>query len=201
MTKTLLLMRHGKSSWKDKKIPDYERPLKKRGKAASAEIGKILRENELIPQAILSSPALRASETAEIVAKESGFPGKITFIYSFYMAEPDVYINYLKGLDDSLERVMIVSHNPGLEAFMQLLDGRLEALPTGSMVYLCLNINHWSNLSFETDAEMIGFWDPETELEHKKEAIEKREQEMAKDKKDKKDKKEKKQKKEKKEKK
>ena len=201
MTKTLLLMRHGKSSWKDKKIPDRERPLKKRGKAASAEIGKILRENELIPQAILSSPALRASETAEIVAKESGFPGKVTFIDSFYMAEPDVYINYLKGLDDSLERVMIVSHNPGLEAFMQLLDGRLEALPTGSMVYLCLNINHWSNLSFETDAEMIGFWDPETELEHKKEALEKREREMAKDKKDKKDKKEKKQKKEKKEKK
>jgi len=201
MTKTLLLMRHGKSSWKDKKIPDHERPLKKRGKAASAEIGKILRENELIPQAILSSPALRASETAEIVAKESGFPGKVTFIDSFYMAEPDVYIDYLKGLDDSLERVMIVSHNPGLEAFMQLLDGRLEALPTGSMVYLCLNINHWSNLSFETDAEMIGFWDPETELEHKKEALEKREREMAKDKKDKKDKKEKKQKKEKKDKK
>ena len=201
MTKTLLLMRHGKSSWKDKKIPDRERPLKKRGKAASAEIGKILRENELIPQAILSSPALRASETAEIVAKESGFPGKVTFIDSFYMAEPDVYINYLKGLDDSLERVMIVSHNPGLEAFMQLLDGRLEALPTGSMVYLCLNINHWSNLSFETDAEMIGFWDPETELEHKKEALEKREREMAKDKKDKKDKKEKKHKKEKKDKK
>jgi phosphohistidine phosphatase len=201
MTKTLLLMRHGKSSWKDKKIPDHERPLKKRGKAASAEIGKILRENELIPQAILSSPALRASETAEIVVKESGFPGKVTFIDSFYMAEPDVYIDYLKGLDDSLERVMIVSHNPGLEAFMQLLDGRLEALPTGSMVYLCLNINHWSDLSFESDAEMIGFWDPETELEHKKEALEKREQEMAKDKKDKKDKKEKKQKKEKKEKK
>ena len=201
MTKTLLLMRHGKSSWKDKKIPDYERPLKKRGKAAAVEIGNILRENELIPQAILSSPASRASETAEIVAKESGFPGKITFIDSFYMAEPDVYIDYLKSLDDSLERVMIVSHNPGLEAFMQLLDGRLEALPTGSMVYLCLNINHWSDLSFETDAELIGFWDPETELEHKKEALEKREQEMAKDKKDKKDKKEKKQKKDKKDKK
>lgn len=201
MTKTLLLMRHGKSSWKDKKIPDHERPLKKRGKAASAEIGKILRENELIPQAILSSTALRASETAEIVAKESGFPGKVTFIDSFYMAEPDVYIDYLKGLDDSLERVMIVSHNPGLEAFMQLLDGRLEALPTGSMVYLCFNINHWSDLSLETDAELIGFWDPETELEHKKEVLEKREQEMAKDKKDKKDKKEKKQKKEKKDKK
>ena len=202
MTKTLLLMRHGKSSWKDKKIPDYERPLKKRGKAAAVEIGNILRENELIPQAILSSPASRASETAEIVAKESGFAGKITFIDSFYMAEPDVYIDYLKSLDDSLERVMVVSHNPGLEAFMQLLDGRLEALPTGSMAYLCLDINHWSDLSFETDAELIGFWDAETELEQKKEkeTLEKEEKEMAKDKKDKekKDKKEKKEKKEKK---
>jgi len=97
---------------------------------------------------------------------------------------------------------MIVSHNPGLEAFMQLLDGRLEALPTGSMAYLCLDINHWSDLSFETDAELIGFWDAETELEQKKEkeTLEKEEKEMAKDKKDKekKDKKEKKEKKEKK---
>jgi phosphohistidine phosphatase len=202
MTKTLLLMRHGKSSWKDKKIPDFKRPLKKRGKAASAEIGRILRENELIPQVILSSPALRASQTAEIVAQESGFPIKVTFVDSFYMAEPDVYFKYLSGLDESLERVLIVSHNPGLEAFMQLLDGKLEALPTGSLAYLSLDIKKWSDLSMETDAELIGFWDPETELELKKvkETIVTEEQEMAKDKKDKKgkDKKEKKEKKEKK---
>jgi phosphohistidine phosphatase len=202
MTKTLLLMRHGKSSWKDKKIPDYDRPLKKRGKVAAIEIGNVLRENELIPQVILSSPASRASETAEIVAKESGFPGKVTFIDSFYMAEPDVYVDYLKSLDDELERVMVVSHNPGLEAFMQLLDGHLEALPTGSLAYLCLDIDHWSELSLETDAELIGFWDAEAELEDKteKETQEMEEKEMAKDKKDKekKDKKEKKEKKEKK---
>jgi len=98
----------------------------------------------------------------------SGFAGQVTYIDSFYMAEPHIYFEFLNSLDDSLERVMIVSHNPGLEAFLQLLDGKLEALPTASLAYLSLDIDHWADLSMETDAELIGFWDPESEKEPKK---------------------------------
>ncbi len=203
MAKTLLLMRHGKSSWKDKDIPDIKRPLKKRGAADSAEIGEVLKENELVSQAIFSSPALRASQTAEIVAKVSDFPGQVTYVDSFYMAEPHTYFEFLNGLDDALERVMIISHNPGLEAFLQILDGKLEALPTASLAYLSLDIDHWADLSMDSSAELIGFWDPEAEEEkeqkkekskaEKKDHVEKKEKKEKKEKeKSKKEKKEKK---------
>lgn len=192
MAKTLLLMRHGKSSWKDKSLPDKKRPLKKRGAVASANIGEILKENELIPQIILSSPALRASQTAEIVAKVCDFSNKITYVDSFYMGEPNDFFKYLRNLDDGMERVLIIAHNPGLEALMQILDGKVDALPTSAMAYISLGINHWSDLGSETSGELVGFWDPEKEEEAEKE------KEMGKDKKDKKDKKEKKEKKDKK---
>ncbi len=195
MAKTLLLMRHAKSSWSDKKLPDFQRPLKKRGAIASAEIAEILRENELIPQVILSSPALRASQTAEIVAKVCNLEQKITYVNSFYMGEVREFIEQLQKLDDSLERVMIIAHNPGLEAFMQTLDGKLDALPTAALAYISLDLHHWSEISKDTTGELVGYWDPENLEKQAKE------QEMGKDKKDKKDKKEKKEKKEKKDKK
>ena len=195
MAKTLLLMRHGKSSWRDKTLPDFQRPLKQRGAEAAAEIAEILHENELIPQIILSSPALRASQTAEIIAKVCNLEQKITYVNSFYMGETREFVEQLHQLDDGLERVMIVAHNPGLEAFMQLLDGKLEALPTAALAYISLDLHKWSDFTKDTTGELIGYWDPEILEEQAKES------EMGKDKKDKKDKKEKKEKKEKKDKK
>jgi len=195
MAKTLLLMRHAKSSWHDKDLPDYQRPLKKRGAEDAAEIAEVLRENELVPQIILSSPALRASQTAEIVAKVCHLDQKITYVNSFYMGEVHEFVEQLSKLDDSLERVMIVAHNPGLEAFMQLLDGKIEALPTAALAYISLDLHKWSDITKDSTGELIGYWDPENLDKQAQES------EMGKNKKDKKDKKEKKEKKEKKDKK
>ena len=90
---------------------------------------------------------------------------------------------------------MIIAHNPGLEAFLQLLDGKLVALPTAALAYISLDLHKWSDFSKHTTGELIGYWDPENLEEHAKE------HEMGKDKKYKKDKKDKKEKKEKKDKK
>ena len=186
MAKTLLLMRHAKSSWHDKDLPDYQRPLKKSGVEASAEIAEVMLANELVPQLILSSPALRASQTAEIVARVCNLEQNITYVNSFYMGEVREFVEKLQHLDDSLERVMIIAHNPGLEAFLQLLDGKLVALPTAALAYISLDLHKWSDFSKHTTGELIGYWDPENLEEHAKE------HEMGKDKKDKKEKKEKK---------
>ncbi|HPS32777.1 MAG TPA: histidine phosphatase family protein [Anaerolineaceae bacterium] len=195
MAKTLLLMRHAKSSWHDKDLPDYQRPLKKRGAEDAAEIAEVLRENELVPQIILSSPALRASQTAEIVAKVCNLEQKINYVNSFYMGEVREFVEQLQQLDDGLERVMIIAHNPGLEAFMQLLDGKIEALPTAALAYISLDLHKWSDITKDSTGELIGYWDPENLDKQAQES------EMGKNKKDKKDKKEKKEKKEKKDKK
>ena len=161
MTKILLLMRHGKSSWKEKGIADEKRPLKKRGEQAATMIGRTLKVNEIMPGLILSSPAKRARHTAEIVAKECGYGSKPELIDSFYMGEPANFIARLQQVPADKDHVMIVGHNPGLEAFLQLLDGKVDALPTGSLAVLRIEIPTWEALSMESNGNLIAFWDPE----------------------------------------
>jgi len=195
MTKTLLILRHAKSSWKDEKLKDIDRPLKRRGGEDAVVIGKVLTMAELVPQVILSSPAKRAKQTAELVVSEAKFKGELRFVDAFYMGEPENYIGELKKLPDEIERVMIVGHNPGLEALLQLLDGKVNSLPTGSLAYLVLDIKHWSDLTKSTVGELISFWEADEidlkEMEEKmgKDKDKKDKKDKKKDKKDKKDKK------------
>jgi phosphohistidine phosphatase len=158
--KTVLLMRHAKSSWKDHSMPDMERPLNKRGKKDAARMSSLLKDKELVPKEILSSPAVRAKMTAEAVAEKSGFKGKIEYQDNFYLAEPPVYAAALKALPDDVERVMLIGHNPGLEALVQILSGQIESLPTAAIAYLVVPVKHWSELDGETRAEIIEIWQP-----------------------------------------
>jgi len=158
--KTLLLMRHAKSSWKDTKLEDIKRPLNKRGRKTAPRMGELLKEAELVPQTILSSTALRARQTAEAVAEKMEYIGEIIYVDDFYMAEPPAYIKRLKKLPAHFERVLVIGHNPGLEALMQTLCGQVEALPTGSIAYLSLPIKEWGEMSGEVHGELIDLWRP-----------------------------------------
>lgn len=202
MSKTLILMRHAKSSWKDKDLKDFDRPLKKRGENAAQLIGKALLLTDNLPDVIFSSPAKRAQETAELVIKHADYKGTIEFFDSFYMGEPNNYIEVLREIPDDIEKVLLIGHNPGLEALLQMLEGKVNALPTAAVAFLELEMKHWQDLNPSTVGELVNFWDPD-EMD-----LEEIEEKMAKDKKDKekkvekkKDKKDKKVKKEKKEKK
>lgn len=193
MSKKIMLMRHGKSSWKDKELKDFDRPLKKKGHESSEKIGKLLKASGMLPDLIFSSPAKRASETAEIVAKEIGHDA-ILYVDSFYMGEPEDYITPLKELTDDVKRVLIIGHNPGLEALLQVLEGKVNVLSTGALACLELELKKWKNLNPSTVGELVTFWDPdEIDLDDALKEIEK----SQKEKKDKKEKKEKKDKKEK----
>ena len=185
MSKKIMLMRHGKSSWKDKELKDFDRPLKKKGVESSETIGKLLKASGMIPDLIFSSPAKRASETAEIVAKEINVD-EIHYVDSFYMGEPANYIQPLKELDDNVKRVLVIGHNPGLEALLQMLEGKVNVLSTGSLACLELELKQWRNLNPSTVGELTTFWDPD-ELD-----LDEFMEELAKKKKNKKDKKEKK---------
>jgi phosphohistidine phosphatase len=210
MTKRLMLLRHAKSSWKDKHLKDFDRPLKKKGEETAELIGKILAHDGYLPDLILSSPAKRASQTTEIVNEYSGLKGSTQFVEAFYMAEPGEYIQALRELPDSVNSVMVVGHNPGLEALLQMLEGKVNALSTGALAILELELTHWSDLNSSTVGKLSKFWDPDEmdlkEIEEKmakdkKEKEEKVKEEKVKEKKDKKEKKGKKEKKEKKDKK
>jgi phosphohistidine phosphatase len=207
MTKTLMLLRHAKSSWKDKHLKDFDRPLKKKGEDTAELIGKILAHGGFLPDLVLSSPAKRAKETIEIVNKNSGHKSSTQFVETFYMAEPGEYIRALRELPDKVNSVMLVGHNPGLEALLQMLEGKVNALSTGALAIVELELTHWADLNGSTVGKLLKFWDPEEmdlkEIEEKmaKDKKDKEPKVKDKDKKDKKDKKEKKEKKDKKDKK
>lgn len=158
--KTLLLMRHGKSSWKHPELSDRERPLTKRGIRASLHMGEFMVLKELVPQKIITSSAVRALETARLLAQKCQREDAIIAVDELYLAEPDLYINYLKTLPDDLERVMVVGHNPGLESLLQMLSGRIEMLTTAVVAFLSLPIKSWSELSSETEGDLIELWRP-----------------------------------------
>ncbi len=167
--KTLLLMRHAKSSWKDDKLEDHERPLKKRGKKDTKRIATVLQENKLIPDLIISSSAVRARETAEIVAKKVSYAGKIIIMDDLYMGEPQDFLNTLSILNNAFSTVMIVAHNPGLEAYLQILDGEIESVPTGALGHLTLTLDDWKDISLETIGKLVNLWKPK-ELREKEES-------------------------------
>lgn len=158
--KTLFLMRHAKSSWKDDSLADHERPLKKRGKKDIKLIAKVIKKNDLKPDLIITSSAVRAKETAELLAEAIGFKGKIVVSDDLYMGEPSDYMEILTDIKEKFGSVLIVGHNPGLEAYLQIIDGEIEALPTAGLGYLMLAVDEWEDITLETMGDLVGFWKP-----------------------------------------
>ena len=158
--KTLLLMRHAKSSWKRKKLRDHDRPLSKRGKRDAPLMGEFLLTQCLVPDLILSSTAKRARKTAEKVGAACGLETPPTLADDLYPGDEDIFWQVIAGLDDKFERVMIVGHNPALEEFLALLLGRSELMPTGAIADVSLPIASWQHFTTDTLGTLLYRWCP-----------------------------------------
>jgi len=106
--KTLLIMRHAKSSWKEQELPDHDRPLKKRGRKDIINMAKILKKKALIPELILSSSAVRAKDTATLMAEKLNYKGEVELVDDLYMAEPETYIQKIATVPDKVEKLLVV---------------------------------------------------------------------------------------------
>ena len=152
MSRTLILLRHGKSDWSTDK-DDFDRPLKKRGKNASSLVGKWLNANDRVPDFVITSPAKRAMQTAGIACEAMGI--KEEDIYSrkhIYLATPEELLYVLEDCPQQAQCVMMVGHNPGLEELLYYLvngsmtipeDGKL--MPTATLAILEMP-DTWKNL-------------------------------------------------------
>lgn len=158
--KTLLIFRHAKSSWDDPSLDDHDRPLNARGLKTAVRMGQLIKETNLLPKAILSSSAVRAMETAKIIAKSSGYHGKILKAGNFFPGETDDYLQALSGQNDQCSIIMIVGHNPGLEVFLEHLTGRKEPLPTAALAQVKLPIDSWAQLTQKTRGTLINIYRP-----------------------------------------
>src|SRR5215217_6188343 len=126
--KTLYVLRHAKSSWENNDLADFDRPLNDRGKKAAPLMGEVIKSNGFAPELILSSPAVRARETARLVKESAGLHAEIKHNERIYEASPQTLQYIAASIDDRFNSAMIVGHNPGMEGFVRLLTGRLEPM-------------------------------------------------------------------------
>ncbi len=158
--KTLLILRHAKSSWSDASLSDHDRPLNKRGKGDAPKMGSLLRAEELTPDLIISSSAKRAIRTAEGVAETCGFDGQIIATRDLYHADPESYFEVLRLLGERNAVVMVVGHNPGMEELLESLTGEWVRMPTAALAEVRMNTDDWSSVSDGTSGELANLWLP-----------------------------------------
>lgn len=158
--KTLLILRHAKSSWGNASLSDFARPLNKRGKYDAPRMGKLLRQEELTPDLIVSSAAKRALTTANLVADAADCPNPIVVTRDFYLADPEAYIAHLSTLSDLYKTVMVVGHNPGMEELVTQLGGGYEVMPTAALAHFELDIANWHALDDVTTGTLQAIWRP-----------------------------------------
>jgi phosphohistidine phosphatase len=158
--KTLLLLRHAKSSWKDSDIDDHERPLNKRGKRDAPRMGRLLRDENLLPDLIVTSSARRCRKTAEHVIQSSGYRGETRITSGLYEATGEMLRTFLAGVAPETVRLLLIAHNPGLEELLEPLAGEYTPLTTAALAHLELPIEHWSDLTPETRGKLVHLWQP-----------------------------------------
>jgi phosphohistidine phosphatase len=158
--KTLLILRHAKSSWSEEDLSDHERPLNKRGRRDAPRMGKLIGEKGLQPQLIICSGAKRTRETVELVTAACGYKGELRFSEALYAAAAEAYINVLRELEEWYERVMVVGHNPGLEELLEGLTKEEQTLPTAALALVALPIQTWQELKGSTEGRLTDLWVP-----------------------------------------
>lgn len=144
--KTLYLLRHAKSSWKDETLADIERPLNGRGRKAAKTVGAFLKKEEIVLDLVLSSSAVRARETTDLVIKAASFSTELRFDERIYEAEAQRLLGVVNQIEPGKKSVLLVGHNPGLEELLKLLTGVEETMPTGALSKVVLSASAWDGI-------------------------------------------------------
>lgn len=147
--KTLLVLRHAKSSWKESGLADFERPLNARGKRASDLIGRFLRKKKPFPDLVLCSTATRARETVRLVLEAARLVVEVRYDQRLYLASADRLIEIVCEIEEDRGNVLLVGHNPGMEELIPRLTGETVSMPTAALAKIDLDVDEWSALPME----------------------------------------------------
>ena len=157
--KTLILIRHAKSSWDDPSLADFDRPLNERGKKDAPEMAKRLADKKIEPDALVTSPAKRAKQTSTRFAKEFDFKKKnIVLEPKLYEAGEGNFYEVIENLKNKWDTVAIVSHNPGITSFANsLTETKIDDMPTAGIVAIKIDTKKWAD--FRTSKKEFWFFD------------------------------------------
>jgi phosphohistidine phosphatase len=143
--KTLILFRHGKSDWTAGGLDDHERPLAKRGIKASGVMGKFLQKARQIPQAALTSSALRARSSLELAFEGGGWKCPVRVTNGLYDVDPEDVLGEIQQEPDTTERLLLVGHQPTWSQFASLMIGGGDiGMPTACLLRMDFDCNSWS---------------------------------------------------------
>lgn len=143
---TLYLMRHAKSDWSDAALSDFERPLNKRGLEAAPKMAQVLKQQNLAPDAVVSSPAVRARTTAEIVCEINEWKEILRLDARIYEASTQTLI-YLLAEFNEARSILLFGHNPAFENLASFLCGETLEMPTAAFVEIKLDIKSWDEIA------------------------------------------------------
>jgi phosphohistidine phosphatase len=158
--RTLYLLRHAKSSWKDETLRDFDRPLKGRGRRAAEQMGEVLAEEKLKSPLVISSPAVRARETTELVLESAGLKVKPRFEERIYEADVRTLLALVQSIADSSDTAIMVGHNPGFENLLSYLTGDNRHMPTSALAKIEFDVASWSEVSEEESGRLELFVTP-----------------------------------------
>lgn len=148
--KTLFLLRHAKSSWKDKNLDDFDRPLKKVGLGDAQLMGKLLRQREIGLDLVISSSAERARQTTQLVLMSAGLQVEVRYDDRIYEAGMRRLLTLVSRLDNQANSVMLVGHNPGFEELLKTLTGEVHSMPTATLAGIEFDVDDWSQVKART---------------------------------------------------
>jgi len=155
--KTIILIRHAKSSWKFPELKDMDRPLNKRGLNDAPLMGKILKGHNLMPDLIMTSPAVRTSITAKTIAQAVGFNElQIVTEPGLYLESKSKLLKVINNIDDRYATVFIVGHNPGLTDLANSLTGEsIDNIPTCGAFGIQFEISSWKEVDKKTGKKLF----------------------------------------------
>jgi phosphohistidine phosphatase len=146
--KTLVIIRHAKSSWSNADLNDHDRPIKGKGRDRTHKVAGYLKEHNIVPDLMVSSTAVRTVETASIIAHELNYPlESIVCEKTFYHANVSSITDYLFGLNNDVDTVFIFGHNPTFTHLSNnFVDDPIDWLPTTGTVCINFDTDKWEKI-------------------------------------------------------
>ena len=144
--RTLYLLRHAKSSWKDVSLADFERPLKGRGRDAAEQMGLFLASKKVKICALIVSPAVRTRQTIEIVLRHASLGAEPRFDRRIYEASLATLVQIVSEIEDDKPSAMLVGHNPGMEEMLAFLTRETRQMPTCALARIGFDDASWKEV-------------------------------------------------------
>jgi phosphohistidine phosphatase len=146
--KTLYLIRHAKSSWKDIDASDFERGLTKKGKKNIDTIGSYLKLRGIKPDTVLASCARRTQETADLLATKLEYDGPVSYMQELYFTDTETLKQIIMLQESDVDSIFVIGHNPQVTDMANaLIDEHISKIPTMGVVAIDFEIDRWSDIA------------------------------------------------------